>query len=170
MIEAVQNHTPACLVIDEIGRRGEVNAAQTCKERGVRIIASAHGDLGGLVRNSELCGLLGGIETVTVGDSEARKHAKHNLLPFASKVRTQRKGPPVFDAVIELGRGNLNEWKVIVPSSAAVDSILLDNGRYTTQIRRRSEYGGNSFRLRNEVQVVSNETDFFLETELLDDL
>ena len=65
MIECVQNHTPACMVIDEIGRPKEVSAARTVKQRGVRIIASAHGDIRQLVKNRELKGLTGGVEQVT---------------------------------------------------------------------------------------------------------
>lgn len=130
MIEAVQNHTPTCMIIDEIGRRSEVQAALTCKERGVRIIASAHGNLAGLVRNSELSGLVGGVELVTVGDRAARRYD-------GLKLRTQRKGPPIFDVIIELDKGCLNEWKVVAPCSEAVDSILAD-GIYQAEIRIRS--------------------------------
>ena len=73
LIEAVQNHTPDVIICDEIGRIEEVEAMQTVKERGVRCIASAHGDLRGLVANKQLDGLVGGIETVTVGDGKAFK-------------------------------------------------------------------------------------------------
>jgi stage III sporulation protein SpoIIIAA len=72
MIEAVQNHTPTVMVIDEIGRKTEVEAAQTCKNRGVRMIASAHGDLRKLIKNQQIRGVIGGIESVTLGDAAAR--------------------------------------------------------------------------------------------------
>jgi stage III sporulation protein SpoIIIAA len=67
MIEGVQNHTPEVMVIEEIGRPEEVDAARTCKMRGVRMIASAHGDLRKLIKNKQLKGLVGGIEVVTLG-------------------------------------------------------------------------------------------------------
>eukprot|EP00979_Chaetoceros_neogracilis_P018964 scaffold11532_cov492-Chaetoceros_neogracile.AAC.1 len=63
MVECVQNHTPHVMVIDEIGRPKEVQAARTVKQRGVRIIASAHGDLRRLLKNKDLVGLVGGIES-----------------------------------------------------------------------------------------------------------
>ena len=71
LVEAVQNHTPEVVVCDEVGRPAEVAAMQTVRERGVRCIASAHGNLRSLVHNKELCGLLGGVETVTLGDGMA---------------------------------------------------------------------------------------------------
>ena len=113
MIEAVQNHTPACMIVDEIGRRDEVLAALACKERGTRIIASAHGDLSGLVRSSILSGLVG-------------------------VDRSQRKWPPIFDVVIELKRGKLHEWQAVFPCARAVDSILA-NGHYNAQLRSRKD-------------------------------
>jgi stage III sporulation protein SpoIIIAA len=73
MVECVQNHTPSVLVIDEIGRKREVEAAQTSQNRGVRMIASGHGDLRSLMKNKELRGLIGGLETVTLGDEEAKE-------------------------------------------------------------------------------------------------
>lgn len=70
MIECVQNHTPHVMVIDEIGRSKEVHAASTVKQRGVRLIASAHGDLRSLVKNKDLVGLVGDLESVTIGDGK----------------------------------------------------------------------------------------------------
>ena len=102
MVECVQNHTPHIMVVDEIGRKEEVDAARTCKERGVRMIASAHGDLASLVRNETLCGLVGEIDIATVGDKLARKEAKHSGM--LQKLRLERKTSPVFDIVVELSR------------------------------------------------------------------
>ena len=73
LVEAVQNHTPDVIICDEIGRREEVEAMQTVKERGVRCVASAHGSLRHLVMNKQLNGLIGGVETVTVSDVKAGK-------------------------------------------------------------------------------------------------
>ena len=80
MIECVQNHTPEVMIIDEIGRTTEVEAARTCKQRGVRLIASAHGDLRKLVKNPKIRGPIGGIEQVTIGDAEAKKHGGSKLV------------------------------------------------------------------------------------------
>ena len=93
LIEAVQNHTPDVIICDEIGRVEEVEAMQTVKERGVRCIASAHGNERGLVANKQLHGLIGGVETVTVGDGKAFKDQ--------NKFGGQRAGSSVFDVIIE---------------------------------------------------------------------
>ena len=145
MVECVQNHTPEVIIIDEIGRKKEVSAALTCKERGVRIIASAHGDLAGLVRNSALWDLVGGVSTVTVGDKRAAE---------GSKLRTERRGPPIFDVVVELKRNLKDEWQVILNSAAAVDSIL-ENGTYISQIRTRTPCGEGPLQIR-EVEHDTN--------------
>lgn len=148
MVECVQNHTPAVMVIDEIGRKAEVQAALTCKERGVRIIASAHGNMPGLVRNQALCDLVGGIEAVTVGDTTARQEAKRRRKKMASKIQAQRRGPPIFDVIIEVKRGVLHEWHIVSKSADAVDSILRD-GTYNAQVRTRQDSGSSTIRVRN---------------------
>jgi stage III sporulation protein SpoIIIAA len=79
MIECVQNHTPNVMVIDEIDRVEEVKAAHTVKQRGVRLIASAHGDFRSLLKNQELNRLLGGVQSVTVGDIQAQLKASIHL-------------------------------------------------------------------------------------------
>lgn len=139
LIEAVQNHTPDIIVVDEIGRPAEVEAVQTVKERGVRILGSAHGDLRGLVKNQLLNNLVGGSETVTVGDAEARKSQSAMGGEF-SKVRTQRTGTPVFDVVVELKPGSFHQWQVTTDVTKAVDSILAGN-QYATQARSRDTNG-----------------------------
>lgn len=156
MVECVQNHTPAVMVIDEIGRSAEVRAALTCKERGVRMIASAHGDLAGLVRNSQLCDLVGGVDVVTIGDQTARQesHHRHGENITGSKLRAERRGPPIFDVVIELLRGKLHQWRLVHPSAAAVDSIL-SLGRYEAQLRSRDESLAGRLRLQN-IRVDAN--------------
>lgn len=140
MIEAVQNHTPSIMVIDEIGRRTEVEAAQTCKNRGVRLIASAHGDLRKLVKNQQIRGVIGGIESVTLGDVEAKIEGKKHGEAM-SKVKTQRAGAPIFEIVIELERGSYDSWRVVMDSGKAVDSIL-DRQHYETQRRTRDPETG----------------------------
>ena len=160
MVECVQNHTPSVIVIDEIGRKEEVQAALTCKERGVRIIASAHGNMAGLVRNAELCDTVGGVDVVTIGDETARRETSHQRYgggggdvsgtSTGSKLRAERRGPPIFDAVVELQRGKLHEWRLVYPSAAAVDSIL-KKGEYNAQVRSRQSDSGeeNPIRVQN---------------------
>jgi hypothetical protein len=146
MIEGVQNHTPSVMVIDEIGRPEEVEAARTCKMRGVRMIASAHGDLRKLVKNKQLTGLIGGVEAVTLGDEAAKAEAKSHGASAGSmqKIKTQRAGPPIFDVIVELRRGEQHAWKVVLNSADAVDSIL-DGCCYLFQRRIRDPCSGRLF-------------------------
>lgn len=148
LIEAVQNHTPDVIVVDEIGRCPEVEAARTVKARGVRLIGSAHGNLPGLVRNGMLNGLVGGTETVLLGDAEAKRQQqqqqKQQKKAELSKVRTQRAGAPVFDIIVELQPGRFDEWRVVTKVAQAVDSILV--GRpYLCQRRSRDASTGEVF-------------------------
>jgi stage III sporulation protein SpoIIIAA len=143
MIEGVQNHTPEVIVIDEIGRPAEVEAARTCKMRGVRIIASAHGDLRKLIKNKQLRGLVGGVEAVTLGDAAAKQDAERRGAPGSAlnKVKAQRAGPPIFDVIVELRRGEPNEWRIVMNSAMAVDQIL-EGGYYSSQRRTRDPATG----------------------------
>src|SRR5438045_5758823 len=95
MIEAVENHMPQVIVIDEIGTELEAAAARTIAERGVQLVATAHGNsLDNLLVNPTLSDLAGGIQTVTLGDEEARRrHTQKSIL--------ERKAPPTFDVVVE---------------------------------------------------------------------
>eukprot|EP00804_Cyclotella_cryptica_P013148 CCRYP_019649-RA/>CCRYP_019649-RA protein AED:0.30 eAED:0.27 QI:0/0/0/1/1/1/2/0/555 len=144
MIECVQNHTPSVMVIDEIGRKREVEAAQTSQNRGVRMIASAHGDLRSLVKNKELRGLIGGLETVTLGDDEAKALQKKSGSQTIKKQMTLRAAAPIFDIIIELKRGRLHEWHVVEDSAKAVDKILSGH-KYDIQKRMRCMMSGNIF-------------------------
>jgi len=96
MIEAVENHMPEVIVIDEIGNEAEAMAARTIAERGVQLIGTAHGQtLENLMLNPSLCDLVGGIQAVTLSDDEARRRG-------TQKTVLERKAPPTFDVVIEL--------------------------------------------------------------------
>ena len=96
MIEAVENHMPEVIVIDEIGTELEAEAARTIAERGVQLIATAHGgSLDNLLVNPTLNDLLGGIQTVTLGDEEARRRG-------SQKSVQERKAPPTFDVLVEI--------------------------------------------------------------------
>ena len=96
MIEAVENHNPEVIVIDEIGREQEAAAARTINERGVQLIGTAHGNtLENLLLNPTLSDLVGGIESVTLSDEEARRRG-------TQKTVLERRSPPTFDVLIEL--------------------------------------------------------------------
>lgn len=96
MIEAVENHSPEVIVIDEIGREREASAARTINERGVQLIGTAHGNtLENLMLNPTLSDLVGGIESVTLSDEEARRRG-------TQKTVLERRAPPTFDVLIEI--------------------------------------------------------------------
>ncbi len=96
MIEAVENHNPEVIVIDEIGRELEAAAARTIAERGVQLVATAHGrTLENLLLNPTLSDLVGGIESVTLSDEEARRRG-------TQKTVLERRAPPTFDVLIEI--------------------------------------------------------------------
>ncbi|MGI8924606.1 MAG: R3H domain-containing nucleic acid-binding protein [Fimbriimonadales bacterium] len=96
MIEAVENHMPEVIVIDEIGVEAEAYAARTIAERGVQLVGTAHGrTLENLMLNPTLCDLVGGIQAVTLSDDEAKRRG-------TQKTVLERKAPPTFDAVVEL--------------------------------------------------------------------
>lgn len=150
MIECVQNHTPSVMIIDEIGRKREVEAAQTSKNRGVRMIASAHGDLRSLIKNKDIRGLIGGLETVTLGDSEAKELQRKTGSKTFPKQLTTRAAAPIFEIIIELKRGRLNEWHIITDTATAVDGILRGE-QYEIQKRMRCMSSGSIFveRIKN---------------------
>lgn len=116
MIEAVENHTPEVIVVDEIGTEAEAQAARTIAERGVILIATAHGQsLENLIKNPVLSDLVGGIQSVTLGDDEAKRRA-------SQKTVLEREKQPTFDIVIEIiDRNTLAVYK---DASEAVDYIL----------------------------------------------
>ena len=116
MIEAVENHMPEVIIIDEIGTELEAKAARTIAERGVQLIGTAHGNtLENLMINPTLSDLIGGIQTVTLGDEEARRrHTQKSVL--------ERKAPPTFGVVVEI----VDYYKVTVHPDVteAVDAVL----------------------------------------------
>ncbi len=116
MIEAVENHNPEVIVIDEIGRELEALAARTIAERGVQLIATAHGrTLENLLLNPTLSDLIGGIESVTLSDEEARRRG-------TQKTVLERRSPPTFDVLVEIQERN--RVAVHPDVSEAVDSLL----------------------------------------------
>jgi stage III sporulation protein SpoIIIAA len=116
MIEAVENHMPEVIIIDEMGTEQEASAARTIAERGVQLIATAHGNtLNNLILNPTLSDLIGGIQTVTLGDDEARRRR-------SQKSVQERKSPPTFDVVVEIQ--NWDKVAVHDDVTKVVDAIL----------------------------------------------
>ena len=132
MIEAVENHMPQVIVIDEIGTELEAQAARTIAERGVQLIGTAHGNnLDNLMLNPTLSDLIGGIQSVTLGDEEARRRR-------TQKSVLERKAPPTFDVIIEIQ----DRERVTVHGDVAetVDSLLRGDP-VAPELRWRDEEG-----------------------------
>jgi stage III sporulation protein SpoIIIAA len=132
MIEAVENHMPQVIVIDEIGTELEAQAARTIAERGVQLIGTAHGNnLDNLMLNPTLSDLIGGIQSVTLGDEEARRRR-------TQKSVLERKAPPTFDVIIEIQ----DRDRVMVHSDVA-DTVddLLRGDPVAPELRWRDEEG-----------------------------
>ncbi len=116
MIEAVENHNPEVIVIDEIGRELEAAAARTIAERGVQLIGTAHGrTLDNLLLNPTLSDLVGGIEAVTLSDEEAHRRG-------TQKTVLERRAPPTFDVLIEIQ--TRDRFAVHPDVMASVDALL----------------------------------------------
>jgi stage III sporulation protein SpoIIIAA len=132
MIEAVENHMPQVIVIDEIGTELEAAAARTIAERGVQLIGTAHGNnLDNLMLNPTLSDLIGGIQSVTLGDEEARRRR-------TQKSVLERKAPPTFDVIVEIQ----DRERVVVHSDVAdtVDAMLRGDP-VAPELRWRDEEG-----------------------------
>ena len=132
MIEAVENHNPEVIVIDEIGRELEAAAARTIAERGVQLIGTAHGrTLENLLLNPTLSDLIGGIESVTLSDEEARRRG-------TQKTVLERRSPPTFDVLIEIqDRDRLS----VHPDVAAAVDTLVRGAPPQPEIRYRDQGG-----------------------------
>ena len=116
MIEAVENHMPEVIVVDEMGTELEALAARTIAERGVQLIATAHGNtLENLLVNPTLSDLVGGVQTVTLGDEEARRRR-------TQKTILERKAPPTFDVLVEIQ--SWNSVAVHADVAKTVDAVL----------------------------------------------
>lgn len=132
MIEAVENHTPEVIVIDEIGTELEALAARTIAERGVQLVGTAHGNrIENLIKNPTLSDLVGGIQAVTLGDEEARRRG-------SQKTVLERKAPPTFEIAIEMLERE--RWVVHESTADTVDTLL--RGRQPSlQVRTVNEAG-----------------------------
>ncbi|MBV9355633.1 MAG: AAA family ATPase, partial [Chloroflexi bacterium] len=130
MIEAVENHMPEVIVIDEIGTELEAGAARTIAERGVQLVGTAHGtSLDNLIMNPTLSDLVGGIQSVTLGDEEARRRGTQKSI-------LERKAPPTFDVVVEI-----QQWDRVAVHENVADVVdeLLRGEAPSAAIRYRDE-------------------------------
>lgn len=145
MIEGVENHTPEVIVIDEIGTEQEASAARTIAERGVQLIGTAHGNaLENLLKNPTLVDLLGGIQTVTLGDDEARRRG-------SQKTVLERASQPTFEICVEIiDRQTLAVHRNVAES---VDQ-LLRGWKIHPEIRRRDESTGSFAVVRPESKIL----------------
>jgi stage III sporulation protein SpoIIIAA len=132
MIEAVENHMPEVIVIDEIGTELEAMAARTIAERGVQLVGTAHGNtLDNLMQNPTLSDLIGGIQAVTLSDEEARRRG-------TQKTVLERKAPPTFPVVVEIG--DWSHVRVHSNVSETVDAILRGFS-FRDEVRTRGDGG-----------------------------
>ncbi|MDO8473465.1 MAG: R3H domain-containing nucleic acid-binding protein [Dehalococcoidia bacterium] len=132
MIEAVENHMPQVIVIDEIGTELEAMAARTIAERGVQLVATAHGNiLNNLILNPTLSDLIGGIQTVTLGDEEAKRRGTQKSI-------LERKAPPTFEVLVEI-----LDWERVTVHHDVGDAVdaILRNKTPDAEVRSLDEAG-----------------------------
>ena len=157
MIEAVENHMPEVIIIDEIGTELEALAAQTIAERGVQLIGTAHGNfLGSLIKNPTLADLVGGIQSVTLSDEEARRRG-------TQKTILERKSLPAFQLAIELNE--FKSWTIHENVENSIDN-LLQGLEPKLQVRNLKNYkktkislvksNANNFLLVNQRNITQN--------------
>jgi stage III sporulation protein SpoIIIAA len=147
MIEAVENHMPEAIVIDEIGTEAESIAARTIAERGVQLIGTAHGlDLESILMNPTLSDLVGGIGAVTLSDEEAKRRGTR-------KTVLERKAPPTFDVVIEIQ--DRDRLALHAPVADVVDAMLRSH-EPKPEIRVRTDGGGVEVVQEAEAQTVQS--------------
>jgi stage III sporulation protein SpoIIIAA len=143
MVEAVENHMPEVIVIDEIGTEAEAGAARTIAERGVQLIGTAHGrTLENLLMNPTLSDLVGGISTVTLSDEEARRRGTR-------KTVLERKAPPTFDVLIEIN--DRNRLSIYQNVAETVDALLRG---YQPQPEVRARTAGGVTVLQQALPIV----------------
>ena len=136
MIEAVENHMPQIIIIDEIGTELEVLAARTIAEKGVQLIGTTHGDcLENLIKNPPLSDLIGGIQYVTLSDEEAKRRG-------TQKSVLERKSYPAFEIIIEINHPNI--WTIHEDVATSADSFLRQNSTIS-QLRQ--------FKLDEKIQI-----------------
>lgn len=154
MIEAVENHMPQVIIIDEIGTELEVLAARTIAEKGVQLVGTTHGNcLQNLIKNPPLADLIGGIQYVTLSDEEAKRRK-------TQKTVLERKAYPAFEILIEINQQN--SWTVHEDVKTSID-VLLRGDSFMEQIRL--------FSLPEKIKILSEQTQYglFLKSQNLSD-
>ena len=152
MVEAVENHMPEIIIIDEIGTELEAAAARTIAERGVQLVGTAHGNaLENLIKNPTITDLIGGIQYVTLGDEEAKRRG-------SSKSILERKAPPTFEIAIEIH--DPKTWIIHENIENSVDLLL--QGKTPLLQQRKLEENFNNF-IHCDIQ--KNEKDFLAAQE-----
>lgn len=152
MIEAVENHMPEIIIIDEIGTELEATAARTIAERGVQLVGTAHGNaLENLIKNPTIADLIGGIQYVTLGDEEAKRRG-------SSKSILERKAPPTFEVAVEIH--DVKTWIIHEDIEKSID-LMLQGRPLPLQQRKLSDKGNNIIYCslipnKKEVRVTSN--------------
>ena len=162
MIEAVENHMPQVIIIDEIGTELEVLAARTIAEKGVQLVGTTHGNcLENLIKNPPLADLIGGIQYVTLSDDEAKRRGTQKSI-------LERKAYPAFEIIIEIN--HQNSWTIHEDVKNSVDSFL--RGNFTigqtrefflvekTKIKSKRLHNAQNFLLKN--QTISNDSTILL--------
>jgi len=145
MIEAVENHMPEVIIVDEIGTELEALAARTIAERGVQLVATAHGNtLDNLILNPTLADLIGGIQSVTLGDDEARRRGTQKSI-------LERKAPPTFDLLVEIQ--SFDKVAVHLNVAETVDALL--RGYQSTPEVRTIDAKGEVKRSKESVRAVA---------------
>jgi stage III sporulation protein SpoIIIAA len=148
MIEAVENHMPEVIIVDEIGTEAESIAARTIAERGVQLIGTAHGNtLENIISNPTLSDLVGGIQSVILGDEEAKRRQ-------TQKAVLERKAPPTFDIAIEIREKDT--FAIYHDVAKAVDSILRGK-EIMPEIRIRTKEGVKIEKAKEEMPEISFE-------------
>ena len=150
MIEAVENHMPQIIIIDEIGTELEVLAARMIAEKGVQLVGTTHGNcLENLIKNPSLSDLIGGIQYVTLSDDEAKRRGTQKSI-------LERKAYPAFEIVIEIN--NPNSWIIHEDVTTSVDFVLRGTFAFD-QIRQ--------FKLAEKIQIkYQNSSNFLLKTQI----
>jgi len=156
LIEAVENHTPQTIVVDEIGTERETAAARTISERGVQLIGTAHGHtLENVLKNPALCDLIGGVVSVTLGDDEARRRG-------IQKSILERAGPPTFSVCVEML--DIDTWRVHTDVAGSVDALLAGQSPITElrtlnadgTITKIAEYNSRRTSMSSSIEGVSS--------------
>ena len=153
MIEAVENHMPEIIIIDEIGTELEAAAARTIAERGVQLVGTAHGNtLENLIKNPTITDLIGGIQYVTLGDEEAKRRG-------SSKSILERKAPPTFDIGIEIH--DPKTWVIHENIEQSVD-LLLQGQTFPIQQRiiREEEHSSVDCKIVYNNRETESQNDF----------